>query len=117
MVNLLSNAAKFAPSPGGMVRVSLRQDGEALVVRVADNGPGVPAADQAAVFEKFRQVGDAATRPPGTGLGLPISRQIVDNLGGRMWLESEPGQGACFAFSLPLGHDKGAQGDTGIDRG
>lgn len=110
MVNLLSNAAKFAPSPGGVVRVSLRRDGDALVVRVADNGPGVPPADQAAVFEKFRQVGDAATRPPGTGLGLPISRQIVDNLGGRMWLESEAGRGACFAFSLPLGHDQGGAG-------
>ncbi|MCV2445759.1 sensor histidine kinase [Paracoccus sp. DMF] len=117
MVNLLSNAAKFAPAPGGRVRVSLRQTGEALEVRVADNGPGVPLADQAAVFEKFRQVGDAATRPPGTGLGLPISKQIVDNLGGRMWLESEPGRGACFAFSLPLRHREGVDGDTGIDRG
>ena len=117
MVNLLSNAAKFAPSPGGRVRVSLRQTGEALEVRVADNGPGVPLADQAAVFEKFRQAGDAATRPPGTGLGLPISKQIVDNLGGRMWLESEPGRGACFAFSLPLRHREGVDGDTGIDRG
>ncbi|MDQ7774368.1 sensor histidine kinase [Paracoccus aminovorans] len=117
MVNLLSNAAKFAPAPGGRVRVSLRQTGEALEVRVADNGPGVPLADQAAVFEKFRQAGDAATRPPGTGLGLPISKQIVDNLGGRMWLESEPGRGACFAFSLPLRHREGVDGDTGIDRG
>ena len=62
----------------------------------------MPAAEQATVFEKFRQGGDALTRPPGTGLGLPISRQIVDHFGGTMWLESEPGRGACFAFRLPL---------------
>ncbi|WP_323718682.1 ATP-binding protein [Paracoccus aminovorans] len=118
MVNLLSNAAKFVPAQGGRVRVSLRHEGNALVVRVADNGPGVPAHEQAAVFEKFRQAGDAATRPPGTGLGLPISKQIVDNLGGRMWLESAPGQGACFAFSLPVRRDmEGVDGDTGADRG
>ena len=124
MVNLLSNAAKFVPAAGGLVRVSLRDAGEeGLVVRVRDNGPGVPPADHAAVFEKFRQVGDAATRPPGTGLGLPISKQIVDNLGGRMWLESKPGEGAGFAFSLPVGagasHDNGGgeQDDTGADSG
>ena len=53
------------------------------------------------MFEKFRQGGDAANRPQGTGLGLPISRQIVEHFGGRMWLESEPGRGACFGFELP----------------
>ena len=102
MLNLLSNAAKFVPAEGGRVEVALRRDGDGLVVEVRDNGPGVPADEQASVFEKFRQGGDAATRPPGTGLGLPISRQIVDHFGGRMWLESEPGKGACFAFRLPL---------------
>ncbi|MFT3973437.1 MAG: sensor histidine kinase [Amaricoccus sp.] len=102
MLNLLSNAAKFVPDAGGRVEVRLRPEPDALVVEVADNGPGVPLADQATVFEKFRQGGDALTRPAGTGLGLPISRQIVDHLGGRMWLESEPGRGACFAFRLPL---------------
>lgn len=118
MINLLSNAAKFVPAQGGRVRVSLRQEADALVVRVADNGPGVPEPDRAAVFEKFRQAGDAATRPPGTGLGLPISKQIVDNLGGRMWLEEATGEGACFAFSLPIRRDKeGVTSDTGADRG
>ena len=82
MLNLLSNAAKFVPRDGGRVEVALRRDGDGLVVSVRDNGPGVPAAEQATVFEKFRQGGDALTRPPGTGLGLPISRQIVDHLGG-----------------------------------
>ena len=102
MLNLLSNAAKFVPRQEGRVDVVLRTDGDGLVVEVRDNGPGVPLAEQASVFEKFRQGGDASTRPPGTGLGLPISRQIVDHFGGRMWLESGPGAGACFAFRLPL---------------
>ena len=102
MLNLLSNAAKFVPATAGRVDVVLRHDGDALVVEVRDNGPGVPEKDQATVFEKFRQGGDALSRPAGTGLGLPISRQIVDHFGGRMWLDSRPGQGACFAFRLPL---------------
>jgi signal transduction histidine kinase len=101
MLNLLSNAAKFVPVPDGRVDVSLSRDDEGITVRVADNGPGVPADQQALVFERFRQGGDAANRPQGTGLGLPISRQIVEHFGGRLWLESQPGQGAAFCFSLP----------------
>ncbi len=117
MLNLLSNAAKFVPREGGRVEVTLRHEGDDLVASVRDNGPGVPAADQAAVFDKFRQGGDALTRPPGTGLGLPISRQIVDHFGGTMWLESEPGRGACFAFRLPLGRGEGdGNGHQGADR-
>jgi len=61
----------------------------------------VPVEQQALVFEKFRQGGDARERPPGTGLGLPISRQIVEHFGGSIWLRSVPGQGACFGFELP----------------
>jgi signal transduction histidine kinase len=102
MLNLLSNAAKFVPGEGGRVAVVLREDGDGLVVEVCDNGPGVPEAERATVFEKFRQGGDALTRPPGTGLGLPISRRIVDHFGGRMWVEPAPGGGAIFAFRLPL---------------
>jgi signal transduction histidine kinase len=101
MLNLLSNAAKFVPVPGGRVGVSLSRDDAGVTVRVTDNGPGVPAEQQALVFERFRQGGDAANRPQGTGLGLPISRQIVEHFGGRLWLESTPGQGAAFCFSLP----------------
>jgi Na+/proline symporter/signal transduction histidine kinase len=101
MLNLLSNAAKFVPVPGGRVGVSLSLDDVGVTVRVSDNGPGVPKAQQALIFERFRQGGDAANRPQGTGLGLPISRQIVEHFGGRLWLESVPGQGATFCFSLP----------------
>ena len=68
-----------------------------------DNGPGIGPAHQAKVFEKFRQVGDTLTgKPHGTGLGLPISRQIVEHFGGRLWVTSDPGQGATFSFTLPL---------------
>jgi len=101
VLNLLSNAAKFMPAEHGRVRVKLQVDDQAATVTVQDNGPGVPAEQQALVFEKFRQGGDAANRPQGTGLGLPISRQIVEHHGGRMWLQSDPGQGAIFGFTLP----------------
>ncbi len=102
MLNLLSNAAKFVPVPGGRVDVSISGDDRGVTVAVKDNGPGVDAQQQALIFEKFRQGGDAANRPQGTGLGLPISRQIVEHFGGRLWLESQPGQGARFCFYLPF---------------
>jgi signal transduction histidine kinase len=101
LLNLLSNAAKFVPREGGRVELRLRSDEAGVTVEVQDNGPGVPADQQALIFEKFHQGGDAANRPQGTGLGLPISRRIVEHFGGRMWLRSDPGQGACFAFFLP----------------
>ncbi|MBL8332698.1 MAG: histidine kinase [Rubrivivax sp.] len=104
MINLLSNAAKFVPTEGGRVEVRLRATEQGARVEVHDNGPGVPPGQQQAVFEKFRQgshADPAGNRPQGTGLGLPISRQIVEHFGGRLWLKSEPGQGACFGFDLP----------------
>lgn len=102
LINLLSNAAKFVPREGGMVQVRLLQQAAQLTVEVQDNGPGVPPEQQALVFEKFRQGGDGRNRPQGTGLGLPISRKIVEHFGGRLWLRSAAGQGACFGFDLPL---------------
>jgi len=101
LINLLSNAAKFVPPGSGRVTVTLAADAHAARIEVQDNGPGVPIDQQQLVFEKFRQGGDATNRPQGTGLGLPISRQIVEHFGGRMWLRSTPGQGACFGFELP----------------
>jgi len=101
MLNLLSNAAKFVPVPGGRVGVSMRSDDAGVTVSVQDNGPGVTADQQALVFERFRQGGDASNRPQGSGLGLPISRSIVAHFGGRLWLESKPPDGACFSFFLP----------------
>jgi Na+/proline symporter/nitrogen-specific signal transduction histidine kinase len=101
LLNLLSNAAKFLPAQGGRVDVRLRVLDTGLRVEIQDNGSGVAAEQRELIFEKFRQGGDAAHRPQGTGLGLPISRQIVEHFGGRMWLEPTVGPGACFAFELP----------------
>jgi len=102
LINLLSNAAKFAPADVGRVEVELTAADGALRVSVSDNGPGVRAEDRKVIFEKFRQAGDVMTdRPQGTGLGLPISRQIIEHFGGRLWVESGPGQGARFVFELP----------------
>jgi Na+/proline symporter/nitrogen-specific signal transduction histidine kinase len=114
VLNLLSNAAKYAPRDSGRVVMSLKETDDGVEVEVQDNGPGIPVDQQAMVFEKFRQVGgDAHYRPGGTGLGLPISRQIVAHFGGRMWLHSVPGQGAVFGFSLPReGARSSEHGDT-----
>ena len=106
LLNLLSNAAKFVPEANGRVQLRLSADAREARVEVEDNGPGVPPEQQQLVFEKFRQGGDALHRPQGTGLGLPISRRIVEHFGGRMWLRSDPGQGACFGFALPWRHQE-----------
>jgi signal transduction histidine kinase len=102
VINLLSNAAKFTTAGSVTVRVVVSADAE-VVVSVADTGTGIPPADQARVFEAFAQAGDTLTdKPRGTGLGLPISREIVAEHGGRLWLESEVGRGSTFAFALPV---------------
>ena len=101
LLNLLGNAAKFVPKPGGLIRVRLSADEHGLTVQVRDNGPGVPAEQRSLIFEKFQQGGDASHRPSGTGLGLPISRQIVEHFGGRIGLRTDTDQGACFEFTLP----------------
>jgi Na+/proline symporter/nitrogen-specific signal transduction histidine kinase len=97
MLNLLSNAAKFCR---GHIEIALTEQAGGLRVDVRDNGPGIDPADHAVVFDKFRQARDQADAK-GSGLGLHISRQIVEHFGGRMWVESAPGRGACFSFTLP----------------
>ncbi len=101
LLNLLSNAAKFVPRDTGRVEIRLVEAPDGLTVTVRDNGPGMSPEDQVLAFERFRQVGGAGHRPQGTGLGLPISREIVEHFGGRMWVESRAGEGACFGFFLP----------------
>jgi len=101
LLNLLSNAAKVVPAGDGCITVRLLTSDIAATVLVQDNGPGVPVAQRSLIFEKFRQGGDEANRPQGTGLGLPISSQIVEHFGGHMELRPDNGQGACFAFTLP----------------
>ena len=103
MLNLISNAVKFCDREDGRIEIALHVRPEALQVDVHDNGAGVAAADQELIFEKFRQVGDTLTdKPQGTGLGLPISRQIIQHLGGTLWVSSQPAQGATFSFTLPV---------------
>ena len=101
-VNLLSNAVKFCPDAGGRVRVSLAPTAQDVLLTVSDNGPGIDPRHHETVFERFHQVGDTLTgKPEGTGLGLAICRMIVEHLGGRIWVESEPNKGARFCVRLP----------------
>jgi Na+/proline symporter/nitrogen-specific signal transduction histidine kinase len=103
IINLLSNAVKFSPPRNGRVRVSAAVTAEGVEVRVSDNGPGVNPEFRDTIFEKFRQVGDTLTnKPEGSGLGLPISRRIIEHFGGRIWVESRLGEGATFAFVVPI---------------
>jgi Na+/proline symporter/nitrogen-specific signal transduction histidine kinase len=105
MLNLLSNAAKFCDQRNGHVVVTLTRHADCLQADVEDNGIGISDANQKVIFDKFRQVGDAlAAKPQGTGLGLPISRQIVNHFGGTLWVRSQPGAGATFSFTLPLAY-------------
>jgi len=99
LLNLLTNAAKFVPAQGGHVELRLSHDAQGLTVEVRDNGPGVPADQRELIFERFHQ-GDAGGPRQGTGLGLPISRQIVEHFGGRLTLR-EGSPGACFVLTLP----------------
>jgi signal transduction histidine kinase len=102
MLNLLSNAVKFCDAPNGRVEIALTEREGCLRVDVRDNGRGISPEDQEIIFQKFHQVGDALTdKPHGSGLGLHISRQIVEHFGGRMWVESSSGGGARFSFTLP----------------
>lgn len=101
LINLISNAVKFTDQ-GNVTCKAQTKDGE-LVVSVTDSGCGIKPEDQALVFEKFKQVGDTLTdKPKGTGLGLPICKEIIEHHGGRLWLESELDVGSTFLFSLPL---------------
>ncbi len=102
LTNLLSNSVNFSPE-GGTVRLSgMNKEGFALI-SVADEGPGIPPDKLEQIFERFHQVRDPQkSHPLGTGLGLTISREIVDNMGGNIWVESELGGGAVFFFTLPL---------------
>ena len=100
LVNLLSNAVKFTPD-GGRVDVLAKLDTTQVEIAVRDTGIGIAPEDQEAVFEEFRQVGAASRKIEGTGLGLAITRKFVELHGGRIRVESTPGQGSRFTFTLP----------------
>ena len=102
MLNLLSNAVKFCDAVDGRIEIVLAESEGSLRVDVRDNGRGISAKDQEDIFSKFHQLGGVLTdKPRGSGLGLHISRQIVERFGGKMWVESDIGRGACFSFLLP----------------
>jgi CheY-like chemotaxis protein len=110
-VNLVSNAVKFTDS-GGTVTVRAENDGQDLAITVTDTGVGVPVEDQERIFESFQQGGRGAAQEEGTGLGLTLSRRIVELLGGRMWLESEVGVGSTFGFSVRVSQEGSTAGEA-----
>lgn len=101
LVNLISNAVKFTEE-GEITCRAWSDDPTRVSVSVTDTGTGIESEDQATIFQKFRQVGDTLTeKPSGTGLGLPICREIVEHLGGETWVDSSLGKGSTFGFWLP----------------
>jgi CheY-like chemotaxis protein len=126
VTNLLSNAIKFTPEGGRIeVKAQMHKSGkskeksDAVVVSVTDSGIGIAAKDYDSIFEKFKQVGDTLTdKPKGTGLGLPISKEIIEHFGGRLWVESQLGKGSTFFFTLPLAPGAGTEApETGEAEG
>jgi len=102
LINLLGNAAKFAPAGRGAASLSLQRVGRDFAFAVRDNGPGIAPEDRAVVFERFRQLGDTMnSKPEGAGLGLAISQRIIIQHGGRISIEDAPGGGAVFRVELP----------------
>jgi signal transduction histidine kinase len=102
MINLISNAVNFTPS--GTITCRATADGEGVTVSVSDTGVGIQKEHLEKVFEKFRQIGGILTdKPRGTGLGLPICRDIINRHGGRIRVESVPGVGSVFSFVIPFG--------------
>jgi len=104
VLNLLSNAVKFTPE-GGRVDVRAFIRDQDLVVTVTDTGVGVPAEDRERIFDSFQQGTRSSGPVEGTGLGLTLSKRIVELHGGRIWVESEAGQGSTFGFALPAGSE------------
>jgi two-component system, NtrC family, sensor kinase len=100
--NLLSNAVKFTPAGGSIAVAAAQLDGE-VQVSVRDTGPGIAPEDQARIFEEFQQAEAGKEQREGTGLGLALSRRLIELHGGRIWVDSEPGAGSTFTFTLPVG--------------
>ena len=101
LFNLLTNASKFTPSNGHIV-VKARRDEANLVVEVQDSGPGITPEEVARLFKPYDRIEADRQRFPGLGLGLALSKHLVELHGGQIWVQSEVGKGSTFAFSLPL---------------
>ncbi|MGB9391254.1 MAG: GAF domain-containing protein, partial [Xanthobacteraceae bacterium] len=101
LINLVGNAIKFTDA--GEVAIKAEAHNGSFHVSVRDTGPGISSADQAKLFQEFQQADNAITKKKGgTGLGLAISKRIIEMHGGRIWVESQPGQGSTFTFTLPV---------------
>jgi len=101
MDNLVGNAIKYTPE-GGKIQVSAHEENEQLIIRISDNGPGIPPADQPYIFDKFYRAGNVSNNISGTGLGLAIVKSIVENHQGRIWVDSSLGKGSKFTVVLPI---------------
>jgi len=101
LMNLAANAIKFTPE-GGRIELAARQVDDQVRVEVRDNGPGIPPDQQQRIFEAFFRLTESGSATEGTGLGLAITSRLVELHGGKLGIESQPGEGACFYFSLPL---------------
>ena len=100
--NLLENAVKYSPQ-GGEIGVTARAEDERLVISISDQGIGISAEDQLAIFSPFHRLEESMRQGiTGIGLGLLVCRRLVEAHGGRIWVESEPGRGSTFYFTLPL---------------
>jgi two-component system phosphate regulon sensor histidine kinase PhoR len=113
--NLLSNAIKYSPQ-GGVVELAAQFDGDAVRVEVRDTGIGIPAHQQPQIFTKFFRGDVAASGITGTGLGLAVSRDIVEAHGGRIGFTSEEGEGTTFFVELPANGDERRGQGNGADR-
>ncbi len=100
LLNIVSNACKFTQN--GSITISAQPKGDDILVSIADTGPGIPREEWRLVFEPFKQTETGIRQGGGTGLGMPISKSLVESHGGRMWLESTPGNGTVFYVSLPV---------------
>jgi two-component system, NtrC family, sensor kinase len=107
--NLLSNAVKFTPEDGSVIVATSQVDGE-VRVSVTDTGPGIAPEDRERIFEEFQQTDVGVQQSEGTGLGLALSKRLVELHGGRIWVESEAGHGSRFVFTLPI-EDGGRNGE------
>ncbi len=99
--NLVGNAIRYTQA-GGTIWVRGRAEGDQVILQVVDNGPGIPLADQPYIFDKFYRASNIPAEIPGTGLGLAIVKSIVENQQGRIWVDSNPGQGSTFTVVLPI---------------
>ena len=102
---IVGNALKYA-QPGPPVRLQARVEDDSVVVSVTDQGPGIPEDDQGRIFERYYRGQQARGSLTGMGMGLPIARQVIEAHNGRLWVESRPGEGATFFFTLPVAHEE-----------